>query len=313
MTTLILTHAQCLEHIPDEPHPERADRIRAIERVLQHEAFSGLKRADAPLGQISDIAQVHPLAYIEWIERQRPKEGIVNIDRQGETIMSPGSWDAALRAVGASVEAVDQVMAGVVQNAFCAIRPPGHHAEAGRPMGFCIFNNVAVAAVRARKVFGAERVAVVDFDVHHGNGTQSMFWSDKGLFYASSHQDQFYPYTGDVEETGSANNIVNTPLKAGTGSAEFRDAYCSAILPALHNFAPDLLIISAGFDAHRDDPLGELLLVEDDFRWVTAELAKVAKAHARGRIVSVLEGGYNLKALAGSVGAHVRVLMDAGA
>jgi acetoin utilization deacetylase AcuC-like enzyme len=313
MTTLVLTHEQCLEHIPNQPHPERADRIRAIERVLQHEAFAGLKRAKAPLGQIADIARVHPIAYIEWIERQRPEEGVANLDRQGETIISPGSWDAALRAAGACVEAVDQVMAGVVDNAFCAVRPPGHHAEAGRPMGFCIFNNVAVGALRARKVFGVERIAVVDFDVHHGNGTQSMFWSDAGLFYASSHQDHFYPYSGDIEETGINNNIVNAPLPAGAGGEEFREAYRSIILPALHNFAPDLLMISAGFDAHRDDPLGQLELVEDDFRWVTEQLAEAAATHAKGRIVSILEGGYNLKALAGSTAAHVLALMAAGA
>jgi acetoin utilization deacetylase AcuC-like enzyme len=313
MTTLILSHDQCLGHIADVSHPERADRLRAIDRVLQHEAFSGLRRAEAPLGRMTDIGRVHSLAYIEWIRRKCPREGVVNIDRQGDTLMSPESWNAALRAAGAGAEAVDQVMTGAVQNAFCAVRPPGHHAEAERPMGFCIFNNAAVAAVRARVAFGAERVAVVDFDVHHGNGTQSMFWADKGLFYASSHQDRFYPYSGNASETGCANNIVNVPLRAGAGSKEFREAYRSVILPALDTFAPDLLIISAGFDSHKDDPLGGLSLDEDDFRWVTERLAEIAAAHARGRIVSVLEGGYNLRALAGSVAVHVLALMEAGA
>jgi acetoin utilization deacetylase AcuC-like enzyme len=313
MTTLILSHEQCLGHIAEAKHPERADRLRAIDRVLQHEVFSGLRREEAPLAQIADIGRVHSLAYVEWIRRKCPREGVVNIDQQGDTIMSPPSWDAALRAAGAAAEAVDQVMTGRVQNVFCAVRPPGHHAEPERAMGFCIFNNAAVAAVRARVVHRVERVAVVDFDVHHGNGTQSMFWSDKGLFYASSHQDRFYPYTGDADETGVANNIVNVPLKAGAGGELFREAYRSVILPALDNFAPDLLIISAGFDGHRDDPLGELMLEESDYRWVTEQLAKIAAVRAGGRIVSVLEGGYNLKALAGSVGAHVLALMEAGA
>lgn len=313
MTTLILTHPQCLEHIPNEAHPERADRLRAIERVLQHEAFSGLKRADAPLGQVADIARVHSLSYIERIERLRPEEGVVGVDLHGDTLMSAGSWHASLRAVGAIGEAVDQVLSGAVRNAFCAVRPPGHHAEPEKAMGFCIFNNAAIGAARARAVHGVERVAVVDFDVHHGNGTQAMFWADKNMFYASSHQDRFYPYTGDADETGEANNIVNAPLRAGADGEQFREAYRSTILPALHNFAPDLLIISAGFDAHRDDPLGQLGLVEDDYRWVTEQLAGVAAVHSRSRIVSILEGGYNLKALAGSTAAHVHALMLAGA
>jgi acetoin utilization deacetylase AcuC-like enzyme len=314
MTTLFITHPECLEHIKSEPqHPERPDRLRAIEKALQHEMFSGLKRAEAPIGQIADIARAHPLPFIEALRKKAPTEGIINIDYQGETIMSPESWPAALRAVGASVEAVDQVMTGAVRNAFCSIRPPGHHAEPGHPMGFCFFNNAAIAGLHARSVFGVERVAVVDFDVHHGNGTQSIFWSDKNLFYASSHQDRLYPFSGGTEEQGCAGNIVNTPLRAGAGSDEFRDAYQSTILPALHNFAPDLLIISAGFDAHRDDPLGELGLVEDDYRWVTEKLVGVADAHGQGRVVSVLEGGYDLTALARSTATHVRVLMEFGA
>jgi acetoin utilization deacetylase AcuC-like enzyme len=204
-------------------------------------------------------------------------------------------------------------MTGAVDNAFCAIRPPGHHAEPNHPKGFCFFNNIAIAALHARVAHGAERVAVVDFDAHHGNGTQSAFWSDANLFYASTHQMPLFPYSGTKEECGVARNIVNAPLRPGDDGRQFRDAYLSIILPALHNFAPDLLLFSAGFDAHREDPLTHLGLVEDDFRWVTEELIKIAEAHAGGRIVSVLEGGYNLKALASSVAVHVRVLMDAAA
>jgi acetoin utilization deacetylase AcuC-like enzyme len=208
------------------------------------------------------------------------------------------------------VHAVDQVMSGAVNNAFCAVRPPGHHAEPSRPMGFCLFNNVAIAALHARAAHGAERVAVVDFDVHHGNGTQDAFWSDKDLFYGSTHQMPLFPGTGALSETG-AGNVFNAPLNPLDGSSRFREAFLSRILPALHNFGPDVLLISAGFDAHRDDPLAQIELTEEDFAWVTEKLVEIAEKHAGGRVVSTLEGGYNLEALARSTAAHVEVLMQA--
>lgn len=311
MTTLFLTHGECLGHIAGvRGVAETPDRLRAIDRALSHEMFSGLRRAEAPAASLEQIERAHPAAIVEAVRRKVPASGIVCVDEEGDTFMSSGSWLAALRAAGAGVEAVNQVMSGAARNAFCAIRPPGHHAEPSRPMGFCLFNNAAIAAFHARAAFGAERVAVVDFDVHHGNGTQSMFWPDRNLFYASTHQDRFYPFTGSVEERGCARNIVNAPLRAGADGPQFRDAWRSVILPALDAFAPDFLIISAGFDAHRDDPLGELNLVEDDYRWVTQKLVEAADRHAGGRIVSVLEGGYNLKALASSTAVHVSVLMD---
>jgi acetoin utilization deacetylase AcuC-like enzyme len=214
-----------------------------------------------------------------------------------------------MRAAGAAVRAVNAVATGTADNAFCAVRPPGHHAESTRPMVFCLVNNAAVGALHARAAHGHRRVAVIDFDVHHGNGTQAMFWNDPDLFYASSHQSPCYPGTGDTSETGVANNIVNTPLRPRSGSKEFRAAWADTILPALDRFAPGLLIISAGFDAHRDDPLAQLRLETEDFAWITRELVAVADRHCGGRVVSVLEGGYDLDALADSVAAHVRVLM----
>jgi acetoin utilization deacetylase AcuC-like enzyme len=226
--------------------------------------------------------------------------------------MSPGSLEAALRFVGASTAAVDAVFQGEADNVFCAFRPPGHHAESRRAMGFCLFNNAAIAAHYARHAYGAERVAVVDFDVHHGNGTQDIFWSDPDLFYGSTHQMPLYPGTGDVQETG-AGNIFNAPLRAGDGSAQFHEAMSSVILPALDAFAPNLLIISAGFDAHHRDPLGSLQLTEEDFAWVTLELMEAAQIHCDGRIVSVMEGGYDLQGLAASAGIHVQALMRGNA
>jgi acetoin utilization deacetylase AcuC-like enzyme len=220
--------------------------------------------------------------------------------------------EAALRAVSAGLEAVDKVFSGEAKNAFCQVRPPGHHAENDRAMGFCVFSNAAIAGLHARARHGAERIAVVDFDVHHGNGTQDIFWSDKDLFYGSTHQMPLFPGTGALNETG-VGNIWNAPLRAGDGGETFREAFTGRILHSLHNFAPDLVIISAGFDAHRRDPLGGLELVEADFMWATEEVAKIADRHAGGRIVSLLEGGYDLEGLAKSVAVHVRTLMDAGA
>jgi acetoin utilization deacetylase AcuC-like enzyme len=308
MPTLLLTHPDCLLHDMGEGHPERPDRLRAIADALSASAFNALKREQAPSADLAVIERVHPARYVEAIRAASPKQGLVWLDP--DTGMNPKSYDAALRATGAAVYAVDQVMSGKANNAFCAVRPPGHHAERARPMGFCLFNSVAIAAEHARAAHGAERVAVVDFDVHHGNGTQDAFWSDKDLFYGSTHQMPLFPGTGALSETG-VGNIFNAPLNPLDGSARFREAYQTRILPALHNFGPDLVLISAGFDAHREDPLAQIELTEADFTWVTEKLMETAEKHAGGRIVSLLEGGYDLDALARSAAVHVRALMQA--
>ena len=308
MPTLLLTHPDCLLHDMGQGHPERPDRLRTIEDALAAPAFNRLKRERAPLAPLAVIERLHPPRYVEAIRATTPRRDLVWLDP--DTAMAPGSWNAALRATGAAVYAVDQVMSGAASNAFCAVRPPGHHAEPSRAMGFCLFNSIAIAALHARTAHGAERVAVFDFDVHHGNGTQDAFWFDKNLFYGSTHQMPLFPGTGALSETG-AGNIFNAPLSPLDGSSHFREAFLSRILPALNNFAPDVLLISAGFDAHRDDPLGQIQLTEEDFTWVTETLMEVADKHAGGRVVSTLEGGYDLGALGRSTAAHVRVLMQA--
>ncbi|MBI2720230.1 MAG: histone deacetylase family protein [Rhizobiales bacterium] len=310
MVTALFTHPASLSHVTPEGHPERVDRIRAVTRILESNLFDGILRREAPLGRDEDILRAHAPEHLERIRAMAPDEGFEYLDP--DTVMSPGSLEAALRCVGAATAAVDLVMGGGADNAFCALRPPGHHAEARRAMGFCLFNQAAIAAHYARARHGAERVAVVDFDVHHGNGTQDIFWSDPDLFYGSSHQMPLYPGTGSVRETG-VGNIVNVPLRAGDGSTEFRQAWASAILPALDAFAPDFLIVSAGFDAHARDPLGSLQLREADFAWVTLALMEAAEIHCGGRIVSILEGGYDLQALAASAGIHVQALMRGNA
>ncbi|WP_072386011.1 histone deacetylase family protein [Hyphomicrobium sp. CS1BSMeth3] len=315
MTTLLLTHPVFLEHDTGPGHPERPDRMRAIDKVLAHDIFQTLKREEAPLRDDVEewIALAHPQSYIDAIKQLRPAPGEGPVHLDGDTLLSSGSWEAALRAVGAGLHAVDAVLdkSSGVANAFCQVRPCGHHAETARAMGFCIFNNIAIAGMYARRKHGAERIAVVDFDVHHGNGTQDIFWSDKDLFFASTHQMPLYPGTGALAETG-VGNIFNAPLRPGDGGEPFREAMESRILPALRNFGPDLVLISAGFDAHRDDPLANLQLVESDFAWATGALAEVARRQAGGRLVSMLEGGYNLTGLARSVAVHVKGLMDAG-
>ncbi|MEQ1694962.1 MAG: histone deacetylase family protein, partial [Hyphomicrobiaceae bacterium] len=294
--------------------PERPDRMRAIDRLLTHEFFSSLTRAEAPMREDAEdaILLAHPAQHLAHIKAVRAKAQNEPVYVDGDTIMSAGSWEAVMRAVGAGMDAVDKVMdpKSGIKNAFCQVRPPGHHAESERPMGFCFFNSIAIAAHYARKKHGAERVAVIDFDVHHGNGTQDIFFSDKNLFYASTHQMPLYPGTGALSETG-VGNIWNAPLRAGDSGEQFKDAFQSRILPALHNFSPDLVMISAGFDAHKDDPLANLRMVEADFIWVTEELLKVAEKHSNGRVVSMLEGGYDLAALARSVVVHVKTLMEA--
>ncbi|MFT3989449.1 histone deacetylase family protein [Aestuariivirga sp.] len=310
MTTLLLTHPSSLHHVTPDGHPERVDRIRAINRMLANPHFDALTRREAPLGKDEDILRAHSAEHLRRVRSLSPEDGFEYLD--ADTVMSPGSLDAALHAVGAATSAVDAVMTGDADNAFCALRPPGHHAERGRAMGFCLFNQAAIAAEYARTIHGVERVAVVDFDVHHGNGTQDIFWSAPNLFYGSTHQMPLYPGTGSVQETG-AGNIFNAPLRAGDGGEQFRDAMSTVILPALDVFSPELVIISAGFDAHHRDPLGSLKLAEEDFAWITLQLMEAAEIHAGGRVVSILEGGYDLQALASSVGIHLQALMRGNA
>lgn len=316
MSTLLVTHPSFLDHDTGPGHPERPDRMRAIDKVLAHEYFADLTRRDAPLRDDVEeqILLAHPESYLEEIRAQRPQPGEKSVRLDPDTVMSAGTWEAALRAVGAGLLAVDEVMdpASGIRNAFCQVRPCGHHAEADRAMGFCLFSNAAIAAKYARAKHGVERVAVVDFDVHHGNGTQDIFWGDKNLFFASTHQMPLFPGTGAVSETG-VGNIWNAPLRAGDGGEKFREAMESRIFPALKNFSPDIIIISAGFDAHEADPLASLRLVEADFLWATEQLCEAAERHCDGRIVSLLEGGYDLEALARSVAVHVRALMSAAA
>ena len=310
MTTLLFTHDSALHHVTPDGHPERVDRIRAINQILGTASFGELVRREAPLGRDEDILRAHTKDHLRRIRSVAPAEAFEYLD--ADTPMSPGTLEAALRAVGAATAAVDAVFMGEADNAFCALRPPGHHAESNRAMGFCFFNQAAIAAHYARARHGAERVAVVDFDVHHGNGTQDIFWSEPDLFYGSTHQMPLYPGTGSTGETG-AGNIFNAPLRAGDGGEQFRQAMGTVILPALDAFAPDLVIVSAGFDAHHRDPLGSLQLTEEDFAWITLQLMETAEIHAGGRVVSVLEGGYDLQGLAASTGIHVQALMRGNA
>jgi len=307
MTTLLYTHPACLEHDPGRYHPEAPARLRAVLEALDAPGFARLERREAPEASFDDIARVHPGGFVERLLAAVPSAGHVGID--ADTVLSPQSGRAALRAAGAVVAAVDAVMAGEADNAFCAVRPPGHHAEPRRAMGFCLFNNVAIGALRARAVHGLARVAVIDFDVHHGNGTQARFVDDASLFYASTHQFPLYPGTGARSETG-VGNIVNVPLPPMAGSRQFQLAFSREILPALDAFRPEMVLISAGFDAHRSDPLAQLLLDEQDYTWVTERLVEIARRHAKGRVVSTLEGGYDLAALGASAAAHVGVLMS---
>jgi acetoin utilization deacetylase AcuC-like enzyme len=307
MSTLLLSHPACLNHLTPAGHPERPDRLRAIEHALEDEKFQTLARVEAPLGPLNIVALAHPMDYVEAIREASPSEGLVRLD--ADTAMSPGSFEAALRAVGGAKLAVDEVMTGKATNAFVATRPPGHHTETARPMGFCLFNNAAIAARYAQKTYDVERAAIVDFDVHHGNGTQDIFWADKTVMYCSTHEMPLYPGTGAIGERGEFNTIVNAPLSAGDGGDAFREAFETVILPRLREFKPDILIISAGFDAHTRDPLANLNLVEADYSWATKKLMDIADASAKGRVVSLLEGGYDLQGLSRSVAAHVTALM----
>jgi acetoin utilization deacetylase AcuC-like enzyme len=308
MTTFLYTHPACLDHDPGRHHPESPARLRAVLAALDDPEFAPLERREAPEAAREDLLRVHPRRHVEGMLAAVPKTGHVGID--ADTVLSPASGAAALRAAGAVAAAVDAVIAKEGDNAFCAVRPPGHHAEPQRAMGFCLFNNAAIGALRAREVHGLARIAVVDFDVHHGNGTQAAFEADGSLFYASTHQYPLYPGTGAASETG-VGNVVNVPLRPMAGSSQFRLGMTQRILPALDAFRPELVIVSAGFDAHRSDPLAQLMLEEADYTWVTEKLLEIADRHAAGRLVATLEGGYDLSALAASAAAHVRVLMSA--
>ncbi|MBM3570342.1 MAG: histone deacetylase family protein [Alphaproteobacteria bacterium] len=308
MTTLLIGHPAFLDHDTGPGHPECADRLRAVDRALEAENFQHLARTQAKPAAPEQLRRVHPADFVDFVLAGIPKQGLAYVD--GDTVASPGSREAALRAAGAVCQAVDEVCSGGARNAFCAVRPPGHHAEATQAMGFCLFNNVAVGALHARAAHGLKRVAVVDFDVHHGNGTQHSFERDPALFFASTHQWPLYPGTGRREEKG-VGNVVNAPLAPFSDGSAFRAAFEREILPALDRFAPELVMVSAGFDAHADDPLAQLQLREADYGWVTRELLKLADRHAKGRLVSSLEGGYNLRALGASVATHVRELMAA--
>lgn len=307
MSTRCYFHPVCVEHEPGSQHPESPERLRRVSEVLAADDFAALERHTPPEATRDQIARVHPMGYVARVFDLIPETGYARID--ADTIVSSKSGEAALRAAGALVDAVDAVMSEASENAFCAIRPPGHHAEAERGMGFCLFNNVAIGAEHARAAHGAERIVVMDFDVHHGNGTQAMFWNEPDLFYASTHQWPLYPGTGDKSETGAHGNIVNAPLWAGAGSDDFRTAMREVILPAMENFGPDLIMISAGFDAHIRDPLAQLELETEDFIWATDEIRKIADKKCGGRLISTLEGGYDIQALGDSAAAHVRTLM----
>ncbi|MBL4615421.1 MAG: histone deacetylase family protein [Magnetovibrio sp.] len=308
MSTLFYSHPSSLEHDTGPGHPERIDRIRAIQERLADAEFDALIRRDAPRGSVWDIKRVHDDDYIQSVFAAVPQDGYGQLD--ADTILSPGSGDAALYAVGGVCAAVDAVVAGQVDNAFCALRPPGHHAERDHAMGFCVFNNIAIAAFHALEIEGIDRVAVMDFDVHHGNGTQQAFWDHENLFFASTHQSPCYPGSGAERERGKFGNIVNATLPPGSSGADFRDAF-GFIRPAIKDFAPDLVLVSAGFDAHTNDPLAGLDFHQADYAWISDELLAIADQCAQGRLVSVLEGGYDLDALSSSVAVHVKALMGA--
>jgi acetoin utilization deacetylase AcuC-like enzyme len=302
---VIFTHDACLRHEPGPGHPESPQRLLAVLQALADPRFDSVPVVQAPQATRAELERAHDPALVDAVFANAPDDGLVRID--ADTTMSPGSLEAALRAAGAVRAAVDAVIAGPSRRAFCAVRPPGHHATRGTPMGFCLFNNVAVGALHAIAAHGLERVAIVDFDVHHGNGTQDIFWRDGRVLFESTHQFPLYPGTGLPEERG-VGNIVNAVLPPGSGSATFRAACERTILPALDAFAPQLVVVSAGFDAHRLDPLAGLDLVGDDYAWITGQLGALADRHASGRMVSALEGGYSLEALRESVTAHCRVL-----
>lgn len=308
MKTLLYQHDSFIDHAVPSGHPERPDRIRALTTALSDPAFDGLHRLDSPFCTDEHLLLAHPPEYLAAIKEAAPAEGMEALD--GDTWISPGSLEASMRAVGASCDAVDRILGGEAVNAFCAHRPPGHHAEKVRAMGFCLFSTAAIAALHAVENKGLDRVAVIDFDVHHGNGTQDVVEKDARILYASTHEGGIFPGTGRESETG-VGNIFNKPLAHHAGSAEFRAAYEGHIFPAIAAFDPQLIILSAGFDAHADDPLASIQLQEPDFEWITQRLCALADTHCEGRVVSLLEGGYDLRALGASAAIHVKTLAKA--
>jgi acetoin utilization deacetylase AcuC-like enzyme len=304
----LFTHSACLQHDPGAGHAERPARLSAVLHALDLDRFAALDRIEAPLATREQLLRAHTVAYVEHIFASSPQEGTHRLDE--DTVMSPGSLDAALHAAGAVVAAVDSVLNGADdQRAFCAVRPPGHHATRDQAMGFCLFNSVAIAATHAMSVYGLKRVAIADFDVHHGNGTQAIFEADKRVLFLSSHQAPLYPGTGFESEHG-VGNIVNGSLSPGDGSREFRELWDGLLLPRLDAFKPQLILVSAGFDAHNSDPLADIRLGQEDYAWITERLVALARRHCGGRLVSTLEGGYDLAALAASASAHVAALME---
>jgi acetoin utilization deacetylase AcuC-like enzyme len=302
----LYTHPACLLHDPGPEHAERPARLRAALQALDHDRYATLDRIEAPLATREQLLRAHSVTHVEHILASAPLDGTHRLDE--DTLMSPGSVEAALRAAGAVVAAVDAVLTGATQRAFCAVRPPGHHATRDQAMGFCLFNNIAVAAAHALMAHGLKRVAIADFDVHHGNGTQAIFEREPRVLFLSSHQSPLYPGSGREDEHG-VGNIVNGTLSPGAGSQEFRELWDGLLLPRLHAFKPQLVLVSAGFDAHRNDPLADIRLGQEDYAWITERLMGVARTHAAGRMVSTLEGGYDLAALAASVAAHTSMLM----
>ncbi|EMS98200.1 deacetylase [Agrobacterium tumefaciens str. Cherry 2E-2-2] len=309
MATRLYEHPIFLEHITPPGHPERPDRLRSLNIALEHPNFERLERKEAPQANEDAVLLAHPEEHLLAVMRQIPEEdGEIN-RIEADTYASPKSLQAALTGIGAAMAAVDDVFTGAADNVFVAARPPGHHAETAKAMGFCLFNNVAIAARHAQKAHGAERIAIIDWDVHHGNGTQDIFWNDTSVLFCSTHQMPLYPWSGDKNETGVKNNIVNAPLSPNTGSEYFREAFKSRVLPAIADFSPDLILISAGFDAHHRDPLAQINLVGEDFDWATGRLLEMADKYTSNRVVSLLEGGYDLEGLAESAAMHILRMM----
>lgn len=309
MATRLYEHPIFLEHITPEGHPERPDRLRSLNIALEHPNFERLDRKEAPQANEDAVLLAHPEEHLLAVMRQVPEEdGEIN-RIESDTYLSPKSLQAALTGIGAAMAAVDDVFSGAADNVFVAARPPGHHAETAKAMGFCLFNNVAIAARHAQKAHGAERIAIIDWDVHHGNGTQDIFWNDTSVLFCSTHQMPLYPWSGDKNETGVKNNIINAPLSPNTGSDHFREAFKSRVLLTIADFSPDLILISAGFDAHHRDPLAQINLVGEDFDWATGRLLEMADKYASNRVVSLLEGGYDLEGLAESAAMHILRMM----
>jgi len=310
MSTALISHPLGLAHVTPPGHPEHTGRLDAIYNVLSSSAFLDLEQVEAPRADDAIITLCHPQRYIDRIEAAAPETGWAALD--GDTHLVKASPEAARHAVGGVIEAVDRVLDGRNQNAFCAGRPPGHHAEHETAMGFCLYGNVAIGAMHALENRGLSRVAIIDFDVHHGNGTQDLLWDESRVFFASSHQSPLFPGTGLPAERGAHGQILNAPLPAGTGSEMFRQIYDNVILRQIEDFLPDLIIVSAGFDAHQADPLADLRLSTDDFTWITERICDLADRVCQGRVVSSLEGGYDLDALAAATAAHISVLMRRG-